>query len=209
MPYSYNGWYASPNLNLRPLVVAGESFVPGVLDDDDVWTVFNYLVNRLHNEVEPIVRSDWHQADDWGYSYRLTTNDDSLSCHASGTAIDYNATRHPFGVDASANFTPAQITEIRQIVNEAGVVVWGGDYRNTPDAMHFEISGTKAEVAAAATRLRNKGEEDIVTPEDIDKIADRVVGKLLSTQIEVKRGGTGDRVRLKLEQVWRETFQRS
>lgn len=159
MPTSYNGWPASRDLPLRPLVVAGEAFVPGVLDDDDVWTVLNYVATQMHERVEPIVRDDWHQMDDWGFSYRQTTNDSSLSCHASGTAIDYNATRHPFGVAASANFTAAQIAEVRKIVAEAGVIVWGGDYRYRPDAMHFEINGSRAEVAAAAARLRNNDKD--------------------------------------------------
>lgn len=154
MPYSYNGWYASPNLSTRPLVVAGEAFVPGVLDNDDVYTVLQYVAEQMHERVEPIVRDEWHQMDDWGYNYRATTNDNSLSCHASGTAIDYNATRHPYNVPASANFSSEQIAEIRKIVEEAGVIRWGGEWA-TADAMHFEIQGTAAEVAAAARRLRN------------------------------------------------------
>lgn len=155
MPYSYNGWYASPYLSIRPLVIAGEPFTPGVLDNPDVWTVFNYLANRLHNEVEQIVRPDWHQADDWGYSYRYTTNDTTLSCHSSGTAIDYNATRHPFGVSPYANFSQAQIDKIHAIIADLPIV-WGGDYRSdsNKDAMHYEIAGSAATVAAAAARIR-------------------------------------------------------
>jgi hypothetical protein len=179
MPYSYNGWYASPSLRLRPLVVAGESFVPGVLDDDDVWTVLNYVAQQMHERVEPIVRGDWHNADDWGYNYRLTTNDNSLSCHASGTAIDYNATRHGFGVPTGANFSAAQIAEIRKIVAEAGAVKWGGDYNGTPDAMHFEIYGNKAAVAAAAARIRNGiDQEDEMKQEDFERIRSIVDSEL-------------------------------
>lgn len=154
MATSYNGWPASPNLPLRPLVVAGEAFVPGVLDDDDVWEVLRYVAQQMHERVEPIVRADWHQMDDWGFNYRETTNADSLSCHASGTAIDYNATRHPFNVPASRNFTTQQIATIHEIISDLPIV-WGGDYRNTPDAMHFEIMGSRAAVASAAARIRN------------------------------------------------------
>lgn len=50
-------------------------------------------------------------------------------------------------------------------------------------------------------------QEDDVSPEDIDKIADRVVEKLLATKIEVKRGDK--RVRLSIMQVLRELFQRA
>lgn len=157
MSTSYNGWSASPSLSIRPLVVAGEPFIPGVRNDENVYTVLRYVAEQMHERVEPIVRSDWHQADDWGYSYRASTgNSYALSCHASGTAIDYNATRHPYGVHGT--FTAAQIAEVHKILNEVQVVEWGNDW-NLPDGMHFEISGTYAEVASAAYRIRNKTEE--------------------------------------------------
>src|SRR4051812_23489826 len=99
MATSQNGWPASAHLKVRPLVVAGESFSPGIRDDDDVYTVLKYVAEQMNARVEPIVRADWHQADDWGYYYRANANDpNSLSNHSSGTAIDYNATRHPNGV---------------------------------------------------------------------------------------------------------------
>lgn len=160
---SYNGWWASENLPTRALVIAGEEFTPGILDDDDVYTVLHYVAQQVHERVEPIVRDDWHQADDWGYNYRNTTGDEArtLSNHSSGTAIDYNATRHPYGVPASQNYRQDQIEEIHKILEEVGVVEWGGDYQNNPqDAMHFDIKGTKAEVAAAARRIRAMQEED-------------------------------------------------
>lgn len=188
MSYSYNGWYASPNLATRPLVVGGEAFVPGILDDDDVWTVLNYVAQQMHERVEPVVRDDWHQMDDWGYNYRLTTNDNSLSCHASGTAIDYNSTRHPYGVAASANFSAAQISEIHKILQEVGCVVWGGDYHNSVDAMHFEISGNKAEVAAAAARIRNGiDQEDEMKQEDFERIRSIVGDELKSVRDQNSR----------------------
>lgn len=188
MPYSYNGWYASPLLRTRPLVVAGESFVPGILDDDDVYTVLHYVAEQLHERVEPIVAAGWHQMDDWGYSYRLTTNDNSLSCHASGTAFDYNATRHPYGVAASRNFSSAQIAEIHQILNEVGCVVWGGDYNGSPDAMHFEIHGSKAVVALAAARIRNHRtiQEDDMQQADFDKIRGIIDSELKGLRDSVK-----------------------
>lgn len=52
-------------------------------------------------------------------------------------------------------------------------------------------------------------QEDIVNQSDIDQIAAAAVAKLLATKIEVKRNGTGDKVKLSVEQVLRETFQRS
>lgn len=212
MATSYNGWFASPDLRLRPLVVAGEPFVPGVLDDDDVHTVLQYVAQQMHERVEPIIRSDWHDEDDWGFHFKVSTGDPSkLSCHSSGTAIDYNATRHPYGVSTRANFSQEQIDEIHKILAEVGVVVWGGDW-NHPDAMHFEIAGTKAQVAMAADRIRN-GDEDEMKAEDWARLREIVREEvdasnddLLATTMTVTTSG-GTR-RLSLKQLLREVWQR-
>lgn len=153
---SYNGWSASPRPadfgGIVPLVVAGESFIPGVRAGD-VHTIFQYLAERLHAEVEPVYREGWHAQDDWGYNYRLNRNAGNLSCHASGTAIDYNATRHPNG--RRGTFTPEQVLAIRRILADLdGVVRWGGDFLGTPDEMHWEIIGSGAAVARVAARIR-------------------------------------------------------
>ena len=154
--YSYNGWRASSNPavfgGLAKLVVAGESFAPGVRAGD-VHTVLGYVANQLHKRVEPVVKAGWHQADDWGYAYRKNRNANNLSCHASGTAIDYNATRHPNG--RRGTFSAAQVATIRAILREVdNVVRWGGDFTGTPDEMHFEINANASRVAAAARKVR-------------------------------------------------------
>jgi hypothetical protein len=154
--YSYNGWLASKNAadfgGLEKLVVAGESFAPGVRAGD-VHTVLEYVATQLHLRVEPVVRDDWHQADDWGYSYRRNRNANNLSCHSSGTAFDYNATRHPNG--KANTFSYIQVKEIRKILVEVdNVVKWGGDFSGTKDEMHFEICKDQAAVARVAARLR-------------------------------------------------------
>lgn len=163
MSRSQNGWYAGPDLRTRPLVVAGESFSPGVLDNDDVYAVLRYVAEQMHARVEPIVSAGWHQADDWGFYYRPNANDPtSLSNHSSATAFDYNATRHPNGVPTRRTFTDRQIQEIHQILAEVSWVVrWGGDYTRTPDAMHFEINDNAAAVRYVATRLKQKAEDDM------------------------------------------------
>jgi len=153
--YSYNGWLASRNPKdfggLARLTVAGEDFSPGVRAGD-VHTVLQYVAEQLNARVEPVVRPDWHQADDWGYSYRTNRNANNLSCHASGTAFDYNATRHPNGVRGT--FSVAQVAEIRRILAEVNnVVKWGGDFSSTKDEMHFEIHGSAVEVARAAQKV--------------------------------------------------------
>lgn len=148
MATSYNGWLASPNprdLGITPLVYKGESFAPGVRGGD-VHALFTMLVYDLDN-IEPVYAPGWHAADDWGYSYRKNVNANNLSCHASGTAIDYNATRHPNG--KRGTFTAAQAKRIRDLlrVNYRGLIRWGGDFTGTPDEMHFEIIGNAAQIA--------------------------------------------------------------
>lgn len=164
--YSYNGWPASRNPadfgGLAKLVVEGESFAPGVRAGD-VHTVLEYVAEQLHRRVEPVVRDDWHQADDWGYNYRPNVNNPrTLSCHSSGTAFDYNATRHPNG--KSGTFSHLQTKEIRKILAEVdNTVKWGGDFSGTKDEMHFEVCKDEAAVARVAARLRGGGSDPAST----------------------------------------------
>ena len=184
MPTTDNGWPASPTLRIRPLVVAGEPFTPGVLDDDAVYTVLRYVAEQLHARVEPIVRSDWHQADDWGFYYKPNANNPSqLSRHSGGIAFDYNATRHPNGVPTSRTFTPAQIAEVHKILDEVeNVVRWGGDYNGTPDAMHFEIDAGPIAVAAVAAKLNSPTEEDYMATTEAEKLLNQILRQTQATR---------------------------
>jgi hypothetical protein len=124
---------------------------PGVRAGD-VATVLFYVAQQLDARVED---GDLYTAgDDWGYSFRPNTNNPSqLSCHASATAFDWNATRHSNG--SKGTFSAGQVAEIRRILAEVGGVVrWGGDFTGTKDEMHFEIIGNAAQVKAVADRLR-------------------------------------------------------
>ena len=156
MDHSYNGWTASPNPDdfggLQKLVVAGESFAPGVRAGD-VATIFQYFWTEFNKRVEPLYKPGWHEADDWGYAYRSNRNANNLSCHASGTATDGNATRHPNG--KRGTFSATQVSTIRAILKELqGVLRWGGDFTGTADEMHFEISGNEAKARAVANWIR-------------------------------------------------------
>lgn len=192
METSYNGWTASANSadfgGLTKLIVAGEEFAPGVRAGD-VHTVLEYVAQQFHSRVEPLIFKSWHEADDWGYNYRTNRNANNLSCHASGTAIDCNATRHPNG--KAGTFTKAQDVEIVRILSEVdNVVRWGGLFVETKDEMHFEISGTPAAVKRVAERLRARKakEEDVaLSDQDIEKIADAVWKK-------AQQNGFGDKV---------------
>lgn len=80
---------------------------------------------------------------------------------------------------------------------------------SNPHDKHLHISVATDPAGFDSTASWLVHQEDDVTPEDIDKIAAAAVEKLLATKIEVKRNGTDPKVKLSVEQVLRETFQRS
>lgn len=145
MPVSQNGWPVSPNaadLGLVPFSIGGVNF--GQVRGGKVYELLHYVATQVHNRVQKANQS-WGC---WGYSYRMNVNSPGVwSNHASGTAIDYNASMHPNGSPTYSNWTAAQIAEIHKILAEVGGRVrWGGDYHSTPDAMHFEINVPPSEL---------------------------------------------------------------
>jgi hypothetical protein len=97
--------------------------------------------------------------DDWGYAERTIRGDSTtLSNHASGTAIDLNATAHPLGTAPSANYSASEVAQIRAVVARAeGCVRWGGDYTGRKDGMHFEIVASEQRCAAVMAKLTAVG----------------------------------------------------
>jgi len=158
MTASYNGFKAGdPSVFTPPGL--DNSFVPGTsvqlrpgIHKGDIATVLFYVAAQLDKRVED---GDIGQ-DEWGYAYRPSKNDASLiSCHASGTAFDWNAQKHPNG--KKGTFSAAQVKEIRKILAEVkGTVHWGGDgwgKGSTIDEMHFEIAeGTTLEQLAEVVK---------------------------------------------------------
>ncbi len=136
MILSHNGWPASKNRS----AIGIKSFQVGDLNISLACAeaVAPLLVNfawDFHRLIEPI---DKGQLDDWGYAFRpIRGTTVHLSNHASGTAIDLNATKHPLG--ASGTFKKAQERTIRELCRHYGLR-WGGDYEVRKDEMHFEIN---------------------------------------------------------------------
>lgn len=127
---------------------SGAEYVPGVLEGD-VHYLFQNLVNDLHT-IEP-AKKGWC----WGYAPRTVRGSTtSISNHARAIAIDHNAPKHPLG--KRNTFSLSQRNKIRSLLNKkyGGVFRWGGDYKNRPDEMHFEVVGTPAAVKKAAANLR-------------------------------------------------------
>lgn len=167
MALSYNGWAASPTPSSIGIVrfepIKGHPFPAGV-KGGDVAVVFTYLVINLDKRVEPI--EEYKPGDEWGYAYRANRNNpNQLSCHASGTAIDYNATQHPNKV--LYTWTRDQTREIHKILDElGGVVKWLEGW----DEMHFEIRGTAAQVKFVADKIREKEAQPAPTIPQEDEV---------------------------------------
>jgi hypothetical protein len=164
MATSQNGWPASGDrraIGVQVFEVDGVSF-PGGVRAGDVATVLGHVMTRFHNEVEPL-KAGWC----WGWAYRAVRAGSSLSNHASGTAVDANAPRHPLGV--SGTFTPKQRDRIRDILQSVnGTVRWGGNYAGRKDEMHFEINAGVHAVAVVAARLRAAARPPIEEDEEDD-----------------------------------------
>lgn len=156
---SQNGWLVVTNkqLNNNNFPGTGANPAPGVLIGG-VATVLHYVGQQFDDRVEPLT-DGWC----WGYANRNVIGGSDISNHASGTAIDLNAPKHPLG--KSGTFSAAQVEAIRQILAECGGVVrWGGDYSGRKDEMHFEIIADARTVAEVALRLSDGGSAPAPTP---------------------------------------------
>jgi uncharacterized protein YukE len=148
---SQNGWPVNPPRSAH--TIPGTN-VRVTVADGPAGDVLMHVLGQVNSRVEDIsMNSDRNERDDWGYADRSVRGSEAVSNHASGTAVDMNATRHALG--AQNTFTPAQVQEIHRILAETdNVVRWGGDYTGRRDEMHFEIVGSQEEVARVAERLR-------------------------------------------------------
>lgn len=146
---SQNGWKAS---KIRAEIGIDSFPIPGTqIKLACAKAVAPLLVGfaaEFHKLIEPI---DEGGLDDWGYCFRqVRGSTDNLSNHSSGTAIDLNATKHPLG--KVGTFPNEKVPMIRALAKKYGLL-WGGDYKNRKDEMHFEIALTPAKAAALIEKL--------------------------------------------------------
>jgi len=139
---SPNGWPASEDrkaLGIETFAVPGTKIKFACAKA--VAPILVSFAKDFHELVEPI---DQGQLDDWGYAFRQTRGSDRiLSNHASGTAIDLNAIKHPLG--KSNTFNKDQRNTINLLITKYGLT-WGGNYKRRKDDMHFEIALDQNEV---------------------------------------------------------------
>jgi hypothetical protein len=185
---SYNGWPANSDRNAigvdSKATGAGVMF-PGGIKDGDVEKVLGYVADQLNARVEPVTRnSDGTGYGCWGYTYKQNVNNpSSLSCHASGTAIDWIAPSHPNG--QGGTFSDSQVATIYAILAE---VQGGVDWLEGYDEMHFEISVSASTLAGIAASLpAGGGPPEPPEPEDWwDLMSDAEKDQLLADVAFIK-----------------------
>lgn len=160
MTVSYNGWSASPyssSIGIRKYAVPGTR--------ESIWLrssaapVLLYVLDQWNRTIEPV---QGNILDEWGWAYRQTRGGGSISNHASGTAVDINATHYPRG---RANMSYAKILKVRALIRKinkaAGktLLKWGGEWSGAyKDQMHVELAeGTSpTDVQRAMKALSDK-----------------------------------------------------
>jgi hypothetical protein len=150
MPTSQNGYSANDRSVVSSRLIPGTQ-VRVTVRNGAAGDLLLYAAGRWDREVEDIDQG----ADDWGYAERpIRGSTTTLSNHASGTAIDINATKHPLGTAPIRTFTTDQIRAIRRIIADCGGALrWGGDYSNRPDSMHLEVVAPEKRCAQVLLRL--------------------------------------------------------
>lgn len=151
---SANGWPASKDrgaIGIKSFLVPGTQLKLACAEA--VAPLLIGFAAEFHRLIEQI---DGGTPDDWGYAFRdIRGNVGKLSNHSSGTAIDLNATRHPLG--KVGTFPNEKVPMIRALAKKYGLI-WGGDYRNRKDEMHFEIALPPAKVAALIAKLEKEND---------------------------------------------------
>lgn len=181
MATSQNGYSANDRSVITAWVIPGTARRVSLRKGDAGFLLVHFAA-WFHKHVEAI---DTGIYDDWGYAERpIRGSSRTLSNHASGTAIDLNATRHPLG--KRGTFTERQAALIRQQLRVYdGCLRWGGDYRNRADEMHFEIDAPPARVAAVAAQLREDW-FDMADKEDLREVLREELARLFGDDASTK-----------------------
>ena len=141
---SYNGWPVLFTKEQQKEFLVSDKLPglkPNITCTKQVLPIFYNLIYDLHKSVEPLKSTSCFNV------RRATLSQRSWSCHASGTAIDFNHPWHP--LYHSNTFKPNQVTQIQKLIKRYGIR-WGGDFK---DDMHFEINITQNEAQLLIQKL--------------------------------------------------------
>lgn len=167
--YSQNGYVANDESSIKTWTIPGTQRKIR-LDAGPAGALLVDFAAWFHVHVEPI---DQGQLDDWGFAVRpirgqgiehdSSGNVINLSNHASGTAEDLNAEKHPLG--QRGTYTTAQYVAIRNKLKDyRGAIRWGGDYVKRADEMHYEIVKSPEFCAAVLETLHATPKPPTSTP---------------------------------------------
>ena len=150
METSYNGYPASKDpaaIGIKPYVVQGTNLK--LRCAESVGPLLAGFAAEFHELIEPL---DHGALDDWGYCYRMVRGDAAkLSNHASGTAIDLNATKHP--LSKIGTFSAEKVPMIQALTKKYGLTWGGSENWKRKDEMHWEVSISAAKAAALIDKL--------------------------------------------------------
>ena len=145
---SSNGWPASKDraeIGIKSYVIEGTSIKLACAEG--VAPLLTGFAAEFHALIEPL---DEGSLDDWGYCFRdVRGMKDNLSNHASGTAIDLNATKHILG--RAGTFPKEKVPMLKALCKKYGIM-WGGKWKR-PDEMHFEIKVKPKKAAKLIKKL--------------------------------------------------------
>ena len=186
MAQSQNGWPVVSRSECDEGPFEGVKFPNGILAGDVAY-VMRWHLRRYRETVEPIVSGTC-----WGWNAKRISGSDDWSNHASGTAWDINATQHPMGPPVRTNMSQREIDACHALEAEsAHVIRWGGDF-SRPDPMHWEIRGSRAQVAALARTIREG--EDMTQDEMLDALeSPRGKAALRNALVELAYGPADNR----------------
>ena len=146
MTASVNGWRVIKRSECVDVHVPG-GIIP--VHPEFAWLAQDCAI-RWHDTVEPLV---WPGC--WGWSEpRPIRGGTVMTNHASATAWDLSAPKHPRGVPIAKTFTRAQLAAVSALESRyAGVLRWGGRWTGADvDGMHWEgIPGVTVEQVRALT----------------------------------------------------------
>lgn len=157
MATSANGYpVLFENRTTGPLPRLRKWVVPGTqrhlyLRDGSTGFLLIHFALWLHERVEPLDDGVW---DDWGWAVRpVRGQSNGYSNHASGTAEDLNATRHPLAQRGTFGKVATYAKIRARLAYYRGALEWGGDYHSRLDEMHFEIAASIGACEARARKL--------------------------------------------------------
>jgi hypothetical protein len=170
---SQNGWSANDRSAIETYVIGKGTRV--ALRKGDAGFLLKHVADWFDANIKDIDDNyNSGELDDWGYAERPIRGGTALSNHASGTALDINATCWILGQQPTVYLSQEQVNKIHDHLRlYEGVIRWGGDYSGRKDPMHFEINSGAAEVARVAAKIRslNNKEEDMpLNSDDLAKV---------------------------------------